>query len=345
MVSRLSHLDEDQISQLITRANHLRSRSAKKNTEERDTIDTWIERVLKKDEREFSNAQTTQGIVVGVTSQVACVELLDTIIEARFLSTSAVVGDIANVAKSADGKYALISIEPRRTRLTRPDVDGSGAERIIVANVDIIVIVVSVVAPPLHPRLIDRYLVGVRRGGAEPVICVNKMDLNADRSELEKLSPYAQAGAAIIPCSTIDAEGLDALRAKLAGRVCAFVGHSGVGKSSLLNALKPDAQQKIGAVSATYGRGTHTTTASSLHHLDGGTILIDTPGIRRFGLKSLGEEELRSYFPEIAEVSCHFTDCSHIHEPKCRVIEKVEHGEIPHERYEMYIRLREELTQ
>ncbi len=252
----------------------------------------------------------------------------------------AAVGDEVEIGLAKDGEtWKLHKILPRKTQLSRPDVGNANEERVIVANVDTVVIVVSVVSPPLHPRLIDRYLIAIQRGGALPVICVNKLDLLEDESELEVLEPYISLGVPIVRCSTQTARGIEEIRTLLQGKVAAFVGHSGVGKSSVMNALYPHLDRDTGDVSEVYGRGTHTTTASHLFELPGGTRLIDTPGIRSFGLWKMSGEELKWYFPEFQGLSCKFRDCSHTHEPSCGVREAAESGAIHAVRYDTYLRL------
>ena len=251
------------------------------------------------------------------------------------------VGDRITIEREGE-QWMLRTILPRHSILARPDPLHRHRQRLIAANVDVVVHVVSVKAPPLRPRLIDRYLIAIQRGGAQPVVCVNKIDL-LDRSEwateLEKLVDYRDLGVPVIPCSVVTGEGLDALRRQVEGKMAALVGHSGVGKSSILNALDQSLQLATNTLHRR-GTGRHTTTASTLYDF-GGTYLIDTPGIREFGLWDLDRSALRDYFPEFDEPSelCRFTDCTHVHEPDCEVKDRVEAGDLSRARYETYARL------
>ncbi|GAC1398708.1 MAG: hypothetical protein NVSMB68_14370 [Thermoanaerobaculia bacterium] len=256
------------------------------------------------------------------------------------------VGDRVRIGEEG-GVQSLIEVLPRRSVLARPDPLHGHRQRLIAANIDVVIHVVSVKAPPLRPRLIDRYLIAIQRGGAQPVICVNKIDLlEADErvSELHRLQTYRDLAVPVIACSTKSGEGLDELRAHVLGKTSALVGHSGVGKSSILNAL--DSRLQL-ATNTLHRRGTgrHTTSASTLFDFGDGTYLIDTPGIREFGLWDLDRESLRGYFPEFREGSekCRFNDCTHVHEPRCEVKERLERGEVNRARYETYVRLYNDL--
>ena len=267
-----------------------------------------------------------------------------------------VPGDIAVRQKSAlavgdrvlldeDGRVA--SVLPRRTVLARPDPLNKHLQRLIAANIDVVIHVVSLKAPPLKPRLVDRFLIAIQRGGAQPVLFVNKADLldASDReAELQKLDSYRALGVPVIAGSAKSGEGIDALRALVLGKTAALVGHSGVGKSSILNALNASLKLATRDV-LKRGTGRHTTTASSLFDFGDGTYLIDTPGIREFGLWDLDRESLRDYFPEFEEPAeyCRFNDCTHVHEPGCEVKERVERGELNRARYDTYLRLYDDL--
>lgn len=263
---------------------------------------------------------------------------------ARQQRTALAVGDRV-ITDWAGGSCRLESILPRRSVLARPDPLNPRLQRLIAANIDVVVHVVSVKAPPLRPRLIDRVLIAAQRGGAAAAICVNKVDL-AQEGALQPLDAYRMLGVPVILCSTRTGEGLEALRSLLNGKTCALVGHSGVGKSSILNAL--DASLRI-ATGDLHKRGTgrHTTSAAALYDLGDNTYVIDTPGVREFGLWKLTAEELRLSFPEFQEAAewCRFNDCTHLHEPQCEVKRRVEGGEIDRARYDAYVRLSEELEE
>jgi ribosome biogenesis GTPase len=258
------------------------------------------------------------------------------------------VGDRV-VINSEGGVNRLVAIFPRRTVLSRPDPLNKHLQRLIAANIDVVVHVVSIKAPPLRPRLIDRYFIAIQRGGAQPVICVNKIDLLSEAArqrELAPLSVYKDLGVPVVPCSTQTGEGIEQLRELLEGKTAALVGHSGVGKSSILNAVDEKLQLATNTLHRR-GTGRHTTTSSSLYDFGGGTYLIDTPGIREFGLWDLDLEALRDYFPEFAEASeyCRFNDCTHLHEPGCEVKDRVEAGAISAARYATYVRLADDIAQ
>lgn len=256
------------------------------------------------------------------------------------------VGDRVLVHEDS-GVWRLDRVLPRTSVLARPDPLRKHMQRLIAANIDVVVNVVSVKSPPLRPRLIDRYLIAIQRGGAVPVICVNKVDLLEDSrdEELAKLDVYRSLPVPVIACSVKTGEGLDELRSLVEGKTSALVGHSGVGKSSILNALDSRLQLAVADVSAKRGTGRHTTTSSTLIDFGDGTFIIDTPGIREFGLWNLDREGLRDYFPEFDEPaeSCRFTNCTHVHEPDCEVKSRLEAGEISRARYETYVRLWEEV--
>ncbi|MBL8048439.1 MAG: ribosome small subunit-dependent GTPase A [Chthonomonas sp.] len=343
LIGKLSHLSGDQLEQLKTKALALKKRSD--SGVERTDFDTWVTRALRKEER---LAAQGEGAVAGQITEVFRDRVIVRVpdvgeVDADLGFQFAVIGDRVEIARMPDQSFRVARVFDRATKLSRPDV-GTGQEQLIVANVDIIAIVVSVVSPPLHPRLIDRYLIATQQGGARPLIVVNKIDLlGGDRRELDVLKPYTEIGLRVIFCSTADSEGLPELREAIAGQCSAFVGHSGVGKSSLVNGLLGEQLAKAGDISDGNRRGAHTTTRSKIYDLDGGTQLVDTPGIRSFGLRGLDSATLRSYFPEFNGIACRFGNCMHIHEPDCGVREAVEEGQIDEGRYEAYCKMIDDL--
>lgn len=266
------------------------------------------------------------------------------------------VGDLVRFV-DADPEAKLpgrvLEVLPRRTRLARPDPLLKHLERVVAANVDAVVQISSVIKPDFRPALIDRYLIAIEQGGAQPILCVNKIDLLDEQGLLdleEELAPYRALDLEIVLCSAkkpgeTQGGGVARLRELLAGKTVAFVGHSGVGKSSLLNSLDPEAQARTGEVSQLYNKGRHTTTRASLYELPGGMKIIDTPGIREFGLLDLDAEGLRFYFPDLQELAggCRFNNCSHSHEPGCAVREAAEEDDRLAARYITYLRLLESL--
>lgn len=282
------------------------------------------------------------------------------------------VGDRVSFTRGSDDRRdadELVQVLPRRTVLSRRD-QRTGEMRAIVANVDAVVVVVSVVSPPLHPRLIDRYLIAIEDSWvetssgshaddpdpAQAILAVNKTDLleaqpETERdAELAKLDAYRDLGIPIVQCAASDGRGIDELRRLLAGKVVAFVGHSGVGKSSLTNALDPRLGLRTSGVGQAANRGRHTTTSSQMYEIASPGAepfwVIDTPGIRFFGLDELTPAQLRDSLPELRRLrrGCKFNDCTHTHEPGCAVRAAVERGELHPARYETYTRLLEEIA-
>ena len=321
----------------------------------RPLLSTLVEQIRPEEQVEVSEEERRgSAIVISVSSGRCKVFLdgqeLDCLIpkELALLQKSALaVGDRVRVFDDG-GIWKLQSVLPRRSVLARPDPLQKHMQRLIAANVDVVIHVVSVKAPPLRPRLIDRFLIAIQRGGASPVICVNKVDLlgpDERDEEIAKLAPYLDLDVPVVGCSTKTGEGLEQLRTLVEGKMVALVGHSGVGKSSILNALDTTLELATRTLHKR-GTGRHTTTASTLYDFGDGTYLIDTPGIREFGLWDLDRESLRDYFPEFEEAAelCRFTDCTHVHEPDCEVKERVEKGELNQARYETYGRLWEDLA-
>jgi ribosome biogenesis GTPase / thiamine phosphate phosphatase len=258
----------------------------------------------------------------------------------------AVIGDEVEVTIVSPGQGAVEAVLPRRTRLARRAAGSRGAykEDVLVANVDQVLLVFSCAAPAFNARMLDRYLVICEHSGLEALIVATKVDL-LPRDEAEAmLAPYQRIGYPVIFSSTKTGEGLDAIRARLGGRISVVTGRSGVGKSSLLNAVQPGLNLATGAVSELLNKGRHTTTVAELIAVPGlaGGYVADTPGIREIGLWQLAPEELDWCFRELRPYldDCRFAGCTHVHEPDCAVRAAVDAGEVSFERYDSYVRLR-----
>ncbi|MBY0231401.1 MAG: ribosome small subunit-dependent GTPase A [Gemmataceae bacterium] len=230
----------------------------------------------------------------------------------------------------------VVRVEPRHGMLTRAS---RGREHVLVANVDQVVFVVSLVEPDLKVHLVDRFLASAQKGGIRPVLCLNK----ADRVELTDYQPmigtYSQLGVETLLTSAVSGLGVDALREKLAGRQTVFSGQSGVGKSSLLNAVEPELGLRVREVSDATSKGRHTTTSADLIRLSFGGWVVDTPGIRQFALFDVAPEETEAYFPEFRPFisKCGFRDCTHTDEEDCGVKRAVHRRQISALRYTSYV--------
>jgi ribosome biogenesis GTPase len=253
-----------------------------------------------------------------------------------------VVGDeVAVVGDTAGGPDALariVRVEARRSVLRRTADDDDPVERVLVANADLMVVVCAVVDPPPQPRLVDRCLVAACDADVEPLLCLTKVDLG---SADELLGRFAAVDVPVVVTGSKKRDDvLDDLLPRLSGRVSVFVGTSGVGKSTLVNALVPDASQRIGAVSTATGKGVHTTTAAIALPLPGGGWVVDTPGVRSFGLAHVDRDRLVSCFPDLAGgVADCPGDCDHLDPEVCCLDEWVAAGHAAADRLDSLRRL------
>jgi ribosome biogenesis GTPase len=225
---------------------------------------------------------------------------------------------------------------------TRGDPGRAPVGLTTVAGLDQLVAVFAVRDPAPHLRLLDRFLVVAEAQDIRAVICMNKVDLGIPHGLEERLAVYQQLGYPLVRASTATGEGIAALCGLLAGRVSALLGPSGVGKSSLLNALQPDLAQRVGAVGTTTHKGRHTTTGTRLFPLEAGGHLADTAGIRALALQGALVGQLDRCFLEFRPYlgTCHHTDCAHLQEPGCAIRAAVRAGALDRERYESYCRMR-----
>jgi ribosome biogenesis GTPase len=258
------------------------------------------------------------------------------------------VGDNVWVSLNGTEQGVVEAVLPRHSALVRPEAFRGYKTQVIAANVDQLLIVVAWRNPPIWLELIDRYLIGARRNKLSPLICVNKVDLADDIATCRaEMSPYERLGYRLIFTSAITGYGIEELKTVLRGRTTVLAGVSGVGKSSLLTAVQPGSTIRIGEVNEESGEGRHTTTQVRWHPLVAGGAVVDTPGIREFGLLGLQAAELADYYPEMDELShhCYFGDCTHIHEPGCEILAAVERGQISAVRYRNYTKIFDALVQ
>jgi ribosome biogenesis GTPase len=234
----------------------------------------------------------------------------------------------------------------RRSRLVRFNKKRR-APQVIAANLDLLVCVGSVKNPPFRPRFVDRILVSAHFGNVDPLIFINKCDLGIEEDVTERVGAYTRSGYKVILGSALNGDGLAELKDRLAGKTAVFVGHSGVGKSYLLNRLDPSLNLRVGDISQKYNRGEHTTTFAVMVRLGDSCWVIDTPGIRELDVYGVKPEELKFFFPEFTGPAehCAYSSCNHIEEPDCAVKEQLELGGIHPDRYESYIRIFQHLQE
>ena len=300
-------------------------------------------------------ADATQGLVVRSTAGFVDVRIDGRVVQARMrgrlkntprTTDLCVIGDQVMVSEPDGRSFVVVEVLPRERRFSRRQPGrGPQKEDVLVANLDQLMVTFCHGRPILNPRLLDRFLVIAEHQHVEPLIVMNKADLRDPVNEGWEKS-YEALGYQVLTVSAGTGEGMEALTAALHDKISAFVGPSGVGKSSLINRVLPELELNTASVSDHHGKGRHTTRVATLHALPEGGFLADTPGIRELGTWALPIEHLDQCFPELAAYrdGCTFRSCSHTHEPQCAVMDAVTAGDIDPERYESYVRLREEAS-
>ena len=298
-----------------------------------------------------------KGIVIKTTGSWYVVKFEEEIIQCRIkgkfrikglrATNPVAVGDIVSVTKNVDNTGIINEIEERKNYIIRRSPNLSKEYQLIAANVDQAWLMASLSSPKTYPEFIDRFLVTAEAYNIPAHIIFNKIDLygKEETEELDLLMHvYRDIGYQVYMTSALDIKSLEVIKEKMKDRINVISGNSGVGKSTIINIIDPKLNLKTAGISEAHLSGKHTTTFAEMHPLSFGGSIIDTPGIRGFGLIDFDKDELFHYFPEIFKKShdCRFYNCSHIHEPGCAVIEAVENGEIFESRYASYLSLMED---
>ena len=266
-------------------------------------------------------------------------------------TTLVAAGDWVTISLNADGTGTVEAVAERSSVLSRSRPTAAPTrkmsadqEQVLVANLDQVIFVFAVKDPTSNLRKLDRFLVVAEMNELPAVICLNKIDLDKKGKVAAQFQMYADIGYPVLHTSTQTGQGVAELKALLHDKISVLAGSSGVGKSSLLNEIQPGLGLKVSAVSGATGKGMHTTRFAELFPLEQGGYVADTPGIRGLALFDLEPYEVDAYFREIAPLveACRFSDCSHRHEPGCAVLAALQDGRIHPDRYQSYLRLREE---
>lgn len=257
------------------------------------------------------------------------------------------VGDRVTIAGDDTGATVITGILPRTSQLSRRSPSGAIGERIVAANIDQVVVVFAMVQPEPNEAMLDRFLVIAEANDLAARIVINKIDLASREAAVARFECYARIGYPVHYTSRITGAGLDELHDALHGRTSVLSGPSGVGKSSLMNAMYPGIDLRVGEISESVNKGRHTTVGALMHPLPDGGFLVDTPGLRELGLWGLPAAALDQCFPEFRDAlgSCRFADCRHLSEPECAVRAAVASGRIALTRYQSYVKLRDEVAE
>lgn len=308
----------------------------------------------------YEMSNTLQGTIVRSTGSWNSVRLQDgSIVECRLrgqfrqqgirATNPVAVGDSVELLMNDDETGSIISIQDRKNYIIRKSVNLSKEVHVIAANLDQAFIVVTVAQPRTSLGFIDRFLCVAEAYDIPVKIVLNKIDLNQSEQLIslskQYLKMYQSIGYSVFETSAVNGDGIKQVLFEMKGKTSLVFGHSGVGKSTLLNALEPSLELKTGEISDVHSKGKHTTTFAEMFELQNTGFVIDTPGVKEFGMVNMGKEEISHYFPEIFAKSalCKFGNCLHINEPKCAVKKSVENGEIAESRYSNYLSILESL--
>ncbi len=275
-------------------------------------------------------------------SPVTC-QLRGRLKQGKRLGDIAAIGDRVQFTKLADGSGAIDEILLRKSEITRLDPRPQGEYRqILLANPDQAVFVFACAHPEPKLRMLDRFLVIAEKQNIPAVIVANKVDMIGLEKAQEKFGFYPALGYEVIYASAQNGLGLEQFKETLQGKLSALAGPSGVGKSSLMNAIQPGLGIAVGEVSSYMKKGTHTTNFRQMHALEGGGWVADAPGWKSLALWDTEPEEIDAYFPELRDLvaECQFSDCTHTHEPGCAVLAAIKSGKVRQERYDSFLRLR-----
>ncbi|MCL4269893.1 MAG: ribosome small subunit-dependent GTPase A [Anaerolineales bacterium] len=298
----------------------------------------------------MTNNINKQGLIIKAQSGFFWVETGEGIIvcqlrgklkQGRAKGDIAALGDRVDISVLTDGSGVIETVEERRQAIVRLDPRPQGEyQQVLLANPDQAVFVFACAHPTPRLKMLDRFLVIAEKERIPAVIVANKIDLVDDPKEMFGL--YASLGYHVIYTSTKTSAGVDELKSQLQAKISALVGPSGVGKSSLLNAIQPGLGLAVNEISSAMNKGRHTTVTRQMFALEGGGYVADTPGWKSLALWDTEPEELDAYFPELRDLvpHCQFSDCTHQHEPGCAVLSALKAGQIHQERYDSFVRLR-----
>ena len=280
------------------------------------------------------DVKTEEGIIPS--------KLRGRLMKERMKSDAAALGDRVQICKQPEGLATIEVVEERVRVLSRKAPGRSEIEQVLVANPDQAVFVFACADPEPNFRMLDRLLVVAEREEIPALICANKIDLVVPRTAKQAFGIYPQLGYPVLYTSAETGKGVGAVRKALQGKLSVLAGPSGVGKTSLLNKIQPGLGLRTSEISQATKRGRHTTVVPELLPLANGGYVADTPGLKAFALWDIEPEEVDAYFPEIRILvpECEFSDCTHMHEPRCAVIVALEKGKIDPERYDSYLRIR-----